>query len=574
MCVHPVINPNRDDDEPEHSFMNRARSIILASLGMDITSSRYTSSCLKNEVDQDNSDVSQERKRRLVRRAKTGVTISIALICYRYWSKRRRGANFYKLKSIKALIALLTASATSTIHDKGSCNTGGQSKSATKNNYRNAVDAPLSVLLSAAKHGSVIRAAINSSSIIYQLKSEPTTKSHSSWKKSSLPQNNPSFASDIVSTLSDNGCFDISTFPDPILTRLAPILLTASPFLYLVLLYHMMKRLHKGDNDVNPTTTDDLCFNEQRTTFADVAGIKNQVELEEIVSYLSDPRPFLGVGAKPPCGLLLHGPPGCGKTLLAKAVAGEANADYFVACSGSDFVEIYVGQGSKRVRELFSTARREALRRWKRKSSSGSVGGLGQIISRAKDAIGIEIPKLQSEMYCNLRPPTAVVFIDEIDALAKCRDGIGRGVSFGGAGGNDEREQTLNALLCEMDGFQVPKKTSEQVLVIVIAATNRLSIIDPAILRPGRFDRHVEITPPDCEGRAAILRIHAQNVRMAAMVDLDYFANDSMTKGFTGADLRNVINEAALLAVRSGCASVGDSHLMLSTERIQGMKFK
>ena len=191
----------------------------------------------------------------------------------------------------------------------------------------------------------------------------------------------------------NNGCFDISSIPEPLLARIAPILLNLSPFLYLILLYHMMKKLQKGNenDDVNPTTTDDLNKyngngygndnnnnnnNHQmiKTTFADVAGIDNQVELEEVVSYLSDPRPYLGIGAKPPRGLLLFGPPGCGKTLLARAVAGEAEADYFLSCAGSDFVEIYVGQGSKRVRELFRKACYEALRRWKWKRRMLELG--------------------------------------------------------------------------------------------------------------------------------------------------------------------------------------------------------
>jgi len=554
--------------------MNRATSVFASAVGTMLRIPLNTFSLKEDDSEEDqpkdmvNNDASHEQKMRR-QRIKAGTTIAIVLMCLRYWSRRRQiGSN--QLKPIKALIAILTATAAFPIDDKGR-----QSNSTSI--YRNARDAPISVLLSAAKQGSVVRAAINSSSIVYQLKSDPThssslsSSSPSSWKKSSLPQNNPTFASDIVSTLSDNGCLDISTFADPLLTRLAPILLTASPFVYLVFLYHMMKRLQKGDNNVNPTTTDDLYRDEKRITFADVAGIKNQVELEEIVSYLSDPRPFVGVGAMPPSGLLLHGPPGCGKTLLAKAVAGEADADYFAGCSGSDFVEIYVGQGSKRVRELFSTARREALRRWKQKHGSDRFG-FRQWISRAKDLIGIDTRSMSNAMYSSLRQPTAVVFIDEIDALAKCRDGIG-GLSFGSAGGNDEREQTLNALLCEMDGFKSPHNPSEQVRVIVIAATNRRSILDPAILRPGRFDRHVEIPPPDKKGRAAILRIHARNVRMNDAVDLDIFADDSMTKRFTGADLRNVINEAALLAVRSGCVSVDRSHLILASQRVQAMKF-
>jgi cell division protease FtsH len=172
----------------------------------------------------------------------------------------------------------------------------------------------------------------------------------------------------------------------------------------------------------------------------------------------------------------------------------------------------------------------------------------------------------------HLRPPTAVIFIDEIDALAKCRDGIGRGISFNGAGGNDEREQTLNALLTEMDGFDTPQALSSKVFVIVIAATNRLSIIDPAILRPGRFDRHVEVPPPDGRGRAAILAIHARKVKIDHSVNLEHIANDHFTKGFTGADLKNVINEAALFAVRSRSSSVQEQHLISALRKVKAMK--
>ncbi|HHT54604.1 MAG TPA: ATP-dependent zinc metalloprotease FtsH [Clostridiales bacterium] len=229
-----------------------------------------------------------------------------------------------------------------------------------------------------------------------------------------------------------------------------------------------------------------------RKTFKDVAGAdEEKAELEEIVAYLKDPVKFSRLGAKIPHGVLLVGPPGTGKTLLAKAVAGEAGVPFF-SISGSDFVEMYVGVGASRVRDLFETAR---------------------------------------------KAPASIVFIDEIDAVGRHR-GAGLG------GGHDEREQTLNQLLVEMDGF------GSHDSVIVIAATNRPDILDPALLRPGRFDRTVTVNYPDIKGREEILKIHARNKPLGPDVDLTRVAQT--TAGFTGADLENLLNEAALLAARRG----------------------
>ena len=231
--------------------------------------------------------------------------------------------------------------------------------------------------------------------------------------------------------------------------------------------------------------------------FRDVAGAdEEKAELEEIVEYLKDPQKFTKLGAKIPHGVLLMGPPGTGKTLLAKAVAGEAGVPFF-SISGSDFVEMYVGVGASRVRDLFDTARRY---------------------------------------------PASIVFIDEIDAVGRQR-GTGLG------GGHDEREQTLNQLLVEMDGFGSTDG------IIVIAATNRPDVLDPALLRPGRFDRQITVSQPDIKGREEILRVHARNKPLEADVDLAVIAKS--TSGFTGADLANLLNEAALLAARKNKHLIG-----------------
>lgn len=229
---------------------------------------------------------------------------------------------------------------------------------------------------------------------------------------------------------------------------------------------------------------------DQKVTFADVAGLKEEKEeLEEIVDFLKAPKKYIHVGARIPKGVLLEGPPGTGKTLLAKAVAGEAGVPFF-SISGSDFVEMFVGVGASRVRDLFQDAKRNA---------------------------------------------PCIIFIDEIDAVAR-RRGSGLG------GGHDEREQTLNQLLVEMDGFGVNEG------IIVMAATNRKDILDPAILRPGRFDRNVIVGRPDVGGREEILKVHAKNKPLGDDVDLKQIAQT--TAGFTGADLENLLNEAAILAAK------------------------
>ncbi|MFN3534754.1 MAG: ATP-dependent zinc metalloprotease FtsH, partial [Desulfatiglandales bacterium] len=243
-------------------------------------------------------------------------------------------------------------------------------------------------------------------------------------------------------------------------------------------------------------------------TFDDVAGVDEaKEELKEVIEFLKEPARFQELGGRMPKGILLVGPPGTGKTLLAKAVAGESKVPFF-SISGSEFVEMFVGLGAARVRDLFQQARQKA---------------------------------------------PCIIFIDELDALGKAR-------GFSGVGGHDEREQTLNQLLVEMDGFD-PK-----VGVIIMAATNRPEILDPALLRPGRFDRQILVDRPDKKGREEILRVHLRKVKYAPDVDVERLA--SMTSGMAGADLANVVNEAALLAVRRNKKQVEMAEFEEAVERV------
>ncbi len=247
---------------------------------------------------------------------------------------------------------------------------------------------------------------------------------------------------------------------------------------------------------------------EASVTLQDVAGLDEvKAELQEVIDFLREPERYRAMGARIPRGILLSGPPGTGKTLLARALAGEAGVPFFSA-SGSDFVELFAGTGAARVRALFDRARKAA---------------------------------------------PCIVFIDEIDALAR-RRGVGAG------GGTEEREQTINQLLVEMDGFDSGEG------VIVVAATNRPDVLDPAVLRPGRFDRHLTVDPPDRKGREQILAVHAREKRLSQAVALTEVAR--LTPGFTGADLANLLNEAALLAVRAGEREIGWPQVAMALERV------
>lgn len=281
-------------------------------------------------------------------------------------------------------------------------------------------------------------------------------------------------------------------------------------------IYAFRKMSGAMNNETNRTLgfgrikTKTLVEDEKRkTTFKDVAGCdEEKAELEELVEFLKNPESFTELGARIPRGVLLVGPPGSGKTLLARAVAGEAGAP-FLSISGSDFVEMYVGVGASRVRDLFEQAKKKA---------------------------------------------PAIVFIDEIDAVGRHR-GAGTG------GGNDEREQTLNQLLVEMDGFGTNSG------IIVIAATNRPDVLDPALLRPGRFDRQITVNRPDAQGREDILKVHSRNKPLGPDVDLKEIAKDTI--GFTGADLENLLNEAALLAVRRKKKALTMQEISDATSRVE-----
>src|SRR2546423_754476 len=292
----------------------------------------------------------------------------------------------------------------------------------------------------------------------------------------------------------------------------ASILLQLLPFaLIILLLLFFMNQMQGGGARVmnfGKAKAKLVSKDTPKTTFADVAGADEAIEeLQEIKEFLENPAKFQAIGAKIPKGVLLYGPPGTGKTLLARAVAGEAGVPFF-SISGSDFVEMFVGVGASRVRDLFEQAKSAA---------------------------------------------PAIVFVDEIDAVGRHR-GAGLG------GGHDEREQTLNQLLVEMDGFDVKGG------VILIAATNRPDILDPALLRPGRFDRQIVVDRPDLEGRKGILRVHARGKPLGPDVDLDVIAR--RTPGFTGADLANVINEAALLTARSNNKQITLATLEESIDRV------
>ena len=298
--------------------------------------------------------------------------------------------------------------------------------------------------------------------------------------------------------------YRISAIPqDSVLsTTVLPVVLMLVGFMFITM---MMNRQSGGANakamNFGKSRARMSSENDKKVTFADVAGLQEEKEeLAEIVDFLKSPKKYVQVGARIPKGVLLEGPPGTGKTLLAKAVAGEAGVPFFTI-SGSDFVEMFVGVGAARVRDLFQDAKKNA---------------------------------------------PCIIFIDEIDAVAR-RRGSGLG------GGHDEREQTLNQMLVEMDGFGVNEG------IIVMAATNRKDILDPAILRPGRFDRNVVVGRPDVKGREEILKVHARNKPLGDDVDLKQIAQT--TSGFTGADLENLLNEAAILAAKENRVYIQQSDI-------------
>ncbi|KDO20649.1 hypothetical protein SPRG_13402 [Saprolegnia parasitica CBS 223.65] len=318
----------------------------------------------------------------------------------------------------------------------------------------------------------------------------------------------------IVDILCKHG-IDFGTMQPSLSKKALPVLLAVIPIVYLGLTYRMLQGMMGGSepgigkDGMKRGKLNADAAKQQRISFADVAGIdKAKKELEEVVDFLKRPQRYETIGAKIPKGVLLCGPSGTGKTLLARAVAAEAGVA-FLYCSASDFVEMLVGRGASRVRDLFTQASQH---------------------------------------------PKCIIFIDELDALAKAR---------GGLNSNDEREQTLNQLLTEMDGFEGHTEG-----VIVIAATNRPHVLDPALCRPGRFDRHVYVGLPDAKGREAILRVHMKRIRAGLTVTVSAIAKNPKLDGSSGAQLACLVNEAALLAVRHGATVVEMHHFELAIDRM------
>ncbi|HRX45563.1 MAG TPA: ATP-dependent zinc metalloprotease FtsH, partial [Acholeplasmataceae bacterium] len=288
-----------------------------------------------------------------------------------------------------------------------------------------------------------------------------------------------------------------------VLLNLVPMILV------LVILFIIFKNANNQNSKAFDFAKNRAKLNREKTvTFKDVAGVEEEKqELEELIDFLKNPKKYVDMGARIPKGVLLVGSPGTGKTLLARAVAGEANVPFF-SISGSDFVEMFVGVGASRVRDLFKVAKENS---------------------------------------------PCIIFIDEIDAVGRQR-GAGLG------GGHDEREQTLNQLLVEMDGF------TSNMGIIIIAATNRPDVLDPALLRPGRFDRQITISLPDVRGREAILKVHARNKKIDPKIKLGEFSN--RIPGFSGADIENLLNEAALLAARDNRTLISEADMDEAIDRV------
>ncbi len=375
---------------------------------------------------------------------------------------------------------------------------------------------PYSLFVHQVQEGEVSRAAVGQNQIQYQLKGEND-------QPGQVLTTTPIFDLKLPELLESNGV-EFAAVPPPKNNWFGSLLSWVIPPLIFVAIWQFFMGRGMGGGggqgvlSIGKSRAKVYVEGETaKTTFADVAGVEEaKTELVEIVEFLKTPARFTEIGARIPKGVLLVGPPGTGKTLLAKAVAGEAGVPFF-SISGSEFVELFVGVGSSRVRDLFEQAKKQA---------------------------------------------PCIIFIDELDAIGKSR------ASGGFYGGNDEREQTLNQLLTEMDGFAVGAAT-----VIVLAATNRPESLDPALLRPGRFDRQVLVDRPDLTGRLAILQIHSQKVKLGDDVDLKVIA--TRTPGFAGADLANLVNEAALLAARNNRLTIAQEDFSEAIERtVAGLEKK